>query len=357
MLKSADYLIVGQGLAGSILAVQLLEAGATVQLINSTERSCATRAAAGIYNPITGMRFVKTWLADEIFEYLYPFYRQLEQKFDCSLIQQLPVVRPLQSVRQQNDIIDLCDRPEISGWASYQALSESLEPYFDKKFGSLVIKKAGWVNAPLLLDKCKSYFEQKAHFVEAEFDYAALKIEDNGLYYSGVFYKKIIFCEGHYARQNPFFKWLPFNTVKGETLKIKADFTLKNEILLKGIFLLPTDNEQYMLGSTYNWADQTAQPTAEGAAELADKFESMFASSFQTIDHRAGIRPATVDRRPFIGLHPQYPALAIFNGFGSKGVSLCPYFAQNFIDFLQNSAEIIADANINRFSSLYLKSE
>ncbi|HWB65164.1 MAG TPA: FAD-dependent oxidoreductase, partial [Chitinophagales bacterium] len=61
-----DFIIVGQGIAGSMLSWFLLRAGQKVLVIDKYNPSSASNIAAGISNPITGRRFVKTWLADEI---------------------------------------------------------------------------------------------------------------------------------------------------------------------------------------------------------------------------------------------------------------------------------------------------
>jgi glycine/D-amino acid oxidase-like deaminating enzyme len=71
------------------------------------------------------------------------------------------------------------------------------------------------------------------------------------------------------------------------------------------------------------------------------------------VDQIAGIRPATKDRRPFIGIHPQYKTLAIFNGLGTKGVSIAPYYSGQFADCLISQKELDQDVNINRYISLY----
>lgn len=58
------FLIVGQGIAGSVLAWTLLQRGAKVQLADPKLRSSSSRVAAGIINPVTGKRFVKSWNFD-----------------------------------------------------------------------------------------------------------------------------------------------------------------------------------------------------------------------------------------------------------------------------------------------------
>ena len=55
-----DVIIVGQGLAGSILALKLLEKGKRIQIIDSGN-NMSSRIAGGIINPITGRRYVRSW--------------------------------------------------------------------------------------------------------------------------------------------------------------------------------------------------------------------------------------------------------------------------------------------------------
>ena len=55
------YLIVGQGLAGTVLSYQLLKNGIPHKVLDDGHLSAATLAAAGLINPITGRRYVKSW--------------------------------------------------------------------------------------------------------------------------------------------------------------------------------------------------------------------------------------------------------------------------------------------------------
>ena len=54
-------------------------------------------------------------------------------------------------------------------------------------------------------------------------------------------------------------------------------------------------------------------------------------------------------RDRFIGLHPKYPQLGIFNGLGTKGASLGPFFAQHFTDFLLSKQALLPEVDIQRF--------
>jgi flavin-dependent dehydrogenase len=76
-----DFLIVGQGLAGTVLSFRLMQLGQKVMVFDTPEQNKSSRVAAGLYNPITGNQMVKTWNADGLFPEIVPTYRQLEQAF------------------------------------------------------------------------------------------------------------------------------------------------------------------------------------------------------------------------------------------------------------------------------------
>ena len=60
-----DYLIIGQGLAGSLLAWELIQRDCKVVIIDNGKEN-ASQVAAGLINPITGMRFVKSTDVDTL---------------------------------------------------------------------------------------------------------------------------------------------------------------------------------------------------------------------------------------------------------------------------------------------------
>ena len=64
--SSLDYLIVGMGLAGSALAYFLSKNGKKIALIDNNIDQTSSKIAAGLYNPITGRKMVKTWMAPKM---------------------------------------------------------------------------------------------------------------------------------------------------------------------------------------------------------------------------------------------------------------------------------------------------
>ena len=76
--KQIDFIIVGQGLAGSALALQLLKRNKKILVIDRIKANSPSRIAVGLFNPITGRHMIKTWMADRLFPYLHQFYQEAE---------------------------------------------------------------------------------------------------------------------------------------------------------------------------------------------------------------------------------------------------------------------------------------
>ena len=112
-------------------------------------------------------------------------------------------------------------------------------------------------------------------------------------------------------------------------------------------------NKRYKVGATYAWDDLSEEPTEAGASELHNKLKQLISCDYNLIKHEAGIRPSSIDRRPIIGAHPQHKNLFIFNGLGTKGVMLAPYFAKNFVNFYLEKESIHEEVNVKRFYKDY----
>jgi nucleoside-diphosphate-sugar epimerase len=70
-----NYLIVGQGIAGTNLTFTLLERGNSVTIADNPQEFSSSKVAAGLFNPITGRKMSKTWLADSLFAQFLPKIR------------------------------------------------------------------------------------------------------------------------------------------------------------------------------------------------------------------------------------------------------------------------------------------
>jgi glycine oxidase len=124
-------------------------------------------------------------------------------------------------------------------------------------------------------------------------------------------------------------------------------------ILNKNGFLMDLGEGKFRLGATYEWDVLDDIPTREGAGELRSRLEGMVDCTYQVRGHEAGVRPSSVDRRPIMGSHPLHPRLLVFNGLGTKGVMLAPWFAAKFVNFCRWQEPLNPEVNVSRFYGLY----
>ena len=115
------------------------------------------------------------------------------------------------------------------------------------------------------------------------------------------------------------------------------------------------DPGRWWIGSSYAWDFDDPEPTIAFRNKTESLLKEWLKLPFTIIDHLAGIRPATLERRPFAGLHPLYPNVGILNGMGTKGCSLAPFFAKQFADHLCFGQTISPEASINRFGRILKK--
>src|ERR1700761_3763466 len=73
-----DLLIIGQGICGSFLQAEAQRAGLTTVVIDEERSDTASKTAAGLINPVTGRRIVKTWMIDDLLAFAREAYGQME---------------------------------------------------------------------------------------------------------------------------------------------------------------------------------------------------------------------------------------------------------------------------------------
>lgn len=346
------FLLIGQGLAGSLLADALLRHGQEVHVVADV-RPTSSEAAAGLFNPVTGRKPQLTWLADALFPYLHRFYPDLEARLGVRFFHPMPLYRPFGSPEERDFGLLLATQTQLRDFLQPTPDDTAYAATVRNEFGGLRTLGAGWVDVPALLAAFRREFGRRGIFREETFTHDSLKINPQGVEWNGRAYATVIFCEGVYGAENPFFSWLPFNPVKGESLTLRLDGPVPPGIVNRGVWLIPKPDATARVGATYVWKPLDRVPTLEGRSFLLQKLDIWLKTPYEVTGQVAGIRPAVQGRRPLVGMHPEFSQLGIFNGLGSKGVSLAPFFAQQFAEFLVDGKELHEVVNINRFFSLY----
>jgi glycine/D-amino acid oxidase-like deaminating enzyme len=352
-LENLDYIVVGQGIAGSLLAYQLIKADKKVLVLNDESLPTSSAVAGGIFNPITGKNLDKTWLADKIFPVLREFYTSIEKEFHTPFYHETNLYRPFANEQQQRHFLRLTDEYDLGNYLKIIQPNQSDYEQVNNDLGGLYTLSAGWVNVPKMLEYFRYFFKQNESYRAEKVDFAELNISESNIFYKDFQAKRIIFCEGFYSTQNSFFSWIPFNPAKGETLLADVEGYKIKEIINQGFWIIPLGENKCRLGSTYIWDNLDWQATESGRELITSKISKILSIPYKITDQEAGIRPTTKDRRPFMGNHPHHNNVFIFNGLGTKGVSLAPYFAKEMLSFLETNKVLLPEANIERFYSLY----
>ncbi len=341
-----DFLIIGQGLAGTALAYRLEQLGQTFLLFDQPESNQSSRVAAGLYNPVTGRKMVRSWKAEELFPEIESFYSDLEHLTGRQFLTRQKIYRPFLSIEEQNEWMGHSSDPAI-GMFIETIFTESQYPQMRDSFGGVLLRMSGWLNINEYLDGMAEYFSDRLRL--EGFDETLLENTSDGWKYGTVFAKNIVYCNGLGASKSRFFSYLPFAPVKGELLEVAQDFD-PDFIANRGVFRVPLSKGIYRVGSTYTWHDLETGPTETAKSEILAKLQDLVRVPVTEVkSHKTGIRPATKDRKPFLGKHPREDSVYIFNGFGAKGVSLTPFFSKMMADYLIKSQPISAEVNIARY--------
>ena len=348
-----DFLIIGHGLAGSILAHTLSESGVKIRVIDEPKSNSASNVAAGLMNPLAGKRFAKSWLADELIPFATQFYQDLEANLQVKLLYQKPILKLFSSVEEQNNWMGKSAGKEYNDFIQTVFTTLPASEHIKQEQGGIAIAQGGYVDVPLLLSSLRALREQKQEIETSRFNFTDLEIEEDSIRYKQITAKSIIFSEGYKGAGNPFFSWLPYALNKGELLDIAYNNFPEEYIYNKAVYVLGIGSGTLRVGATYNWREVNENKTPEAKAELLEKFSDLVKKPFQVQDHKVGIRPAVRDRRPLIGTHPRHAAIKVFNGMGSKGVMMAPYLAWHFKEVLAQRGELHKDVNISRYLTLY----
>lgn len=348
-----DTLIIGQGLAGSLLAWELLQRGERVLVLDDGHQSAASTAAAGLLNPLAGPRLVKDPAVDACLPQALASYRTLEEVLGCSLLTEKPMWRLFRAEREQEAWERRSGDPAYRAYLGERLAPAALQPPFVAPLGGFIQAGTGYLDTANLLEGMREHLLAAGAYRLQHIDYAALEPDEVGVRFEGSRCGRVIFCEGYKAQHNPWFDWLPFQPAKGEILSLEIETPLPDAIINAGKWLMPRRGGDYRLGATYEREQLDEQPTEAGRDELVCALSQLLdpVPAYRVTAHQAGVRPNTLDKQPFIGLHPQWPQLGIFNGFGSKGALLIPWHAARFVDALHGGQGLPEEVAIGRYQS------
>jgi glycine/D-amino acid oxidase-like deaminating enzyme len=226
------------------------------------------------------------------------------------------------------------------------------KPWFNYNFGVGEIRPCWLVDVHALLDKWRQELTQSNSLIEEQFDWKDCEVSDGRVSYKGVTARAIICCEGVAAADNPYFSLLPYSINKGEAIIATIRGLPTNNIYKQGLKIVPGKNDLFWIGASFEWKYESKQPTETFRKKVEQHLQYRLKLPYNIMEHIAAERPSTVDYKPFVGMHPAHPAVGIFNGLGTKGCSLAPYFAAQLSQHLLDGSAIMPDVDVQRFARI-----
>jgi glycine/D-amino acid oxidase-like deaminating enzyme len=342
-------LVIGQGLAGCVFAWQCKLKGIDVTIAGSNNIQNSSTVAAGIFNPIMIKRQKPTWMAETLFHYFPDFYQRIEKLTMSQFFFSKPLICFPESISEQNDWMTLLSEPLTAEWIE-EFPDNELHEFIYAPFGAFKINASGRLDIPAFLSSTKHYFEKENKWLN-------LEIAKNSTLDEELFkpFETIVFCLGENQSQYPPFDYLPYRPAKGEVLDIELENPLPDLMYYGRVLLVKSEGKRYKVGSTYIWDKFDYEASKEGEMELRENLEMFYKGAYKVIANKAGIRPASKDRRPLLGKHPEMKNHCIFNGLGSKGVSLAPYFSEHLLNHILNNSPLDKEVDIQRFEKEFEK--
>ena len=369
-----DVLIIGQGICGTFLGWWLEQAGLSFIMIDEPRPFTASKSAAGLINPVTGRRIVTTWMIDELLPFAQTAYRQMGDDLGLSAMDPVEVVDFFPTAQMRLAFLKRVE--EDASYLQLPADQHSWDGLFRYELGYGVISPCYLVNLPALLAASRKRMLQRGYLREERFNREELVVgPGGGVRYRNLDAERVVFCDGVESFDNPYFSRLPFAPNKGEALIVEipdlvggGSRGLANSgqiasgrlaagaggrhVFKKGLSLAPWKEGLFWVGASYEWAFDHQEPTKVFRERTEAVLKDWLRAPFRTVEHFASVRPATLERRPFVGFHPLHPAVGILNGMGTKGCSLAPYFAHQLVEFIMKGSPIRPDADIKRFSGI-----
>jgi hypothetical protein len=201
-----------------------------------------------------------------------------------------------------------------------------------------VIEACFLVDVPGLLDAARARMVDSGRLREERFEVGELVPwmrvlrRKRGVSGGGISRRaRVIFCDGVDSFSNPYFSRLPFAPNKGEALLVEIDglaavAAAGAQVFKKGLSIVPWRDGLFWVGSSYEWSFEHAEPTEVFRLRTEAALREWVKLPFRTVSHLAAVRPATLERRPFVGFHPLFPACGDPEWDGDEGVFIGAVF-------------------------------
>lgn len=321
-----EICILGQGLAGTLLAWELERAGIPFVIVDAGHASASSRVAGGIINPITGRRLVKSWRIDALRPLAQATYQSLEMELGASVWRAMRVRRLFRDDRERRIFAEKQARGELAPFAGAGDAA------------GFWIEGAARVDTGVLLTAARARWRAKGWLREERADLAVALVT----------HELVIDCTGAAGARGG---GVPWEFSRGEILTLATEGLDPDVIVNRGHWLLPTALGEVKIGATHEPGVTDATPTATARALLETSARELGAGDFRVTAHEAGVRVNLPDKHPVAGRWPGEPRRGVINGLGAKGALLAPLLARQWVNHLTEGVAFDAEIDVARFGT------
>ncbi len=357
MKAARNILIIGGGVVGLAIAIELKRQGAKVSVVSKDFMQAASHAAAGMLAPMAE-KLTSPPLLDLCLRsrWLYPEWTQKLEELTGVETDYLPsgILAP---VYEKPEAIIENDQ---AVWLDQKAIRLYQPGLSERVVGGWWYPEDGQVDNRCLMRSLLQGAQTLG--VEIKEGVSVKAIQQKQGRVNGILTdigqleaEQYVLAAGSWSSQ---LMPLPVHPVKGQMLslrmpqKLHQPFPLQRVLYGDGIYLVPRQDGRLIVGATVEQVDWTPFNTPQGIQNLLAKATELYpaVADWQIEELWWGFRPGTPDELPILG-RSAYENLFLATGHYRNGILLAPITATLMADLIleQKSDPLLAEFSYQRF--------
>ncbi len=357
MKAARNILIIGGGIVGLAIAIELKRQGATVTVVSQDFTQAAAHAAAGMLAPmaekITSPPLLDLCLGSR---WLYPEWTQKLEELTGIETNYLPcgILAPVYNL--PNKIVE----NEQAVWLDRQAIKLYQPGLSDRVVGGWWYPEDGQVDNRCLMRSLLQAAQTLGVEIKEGVKVKAIQQQQGKV--TGVLTnigqleaEHYVLAAGSWSSQ---LMPLPVRPIKGQMLslrmpqKLHQPFPLQRILYGDKIYLVPRQDGRLIVGATVEEVDWTPFNTPKGIQNLLGEATELYpaVADWQIEELWWGFRPGTPDESPILG-RSACENLFLATGHYRNGILLAPITAKLIADLIleQKSDPLLAEFSYQRF--------
>lgn len=358
MKASKDILIIGGGIIGLAIAIELKRQGAKVTVISKDFVQAAGNAAAGMLAPmaekITSPPMLDLCLRSR---WLYPEWTQKLEELTGVETGYLPcgILAPVYSEPKS-----ISEADSNAVWLDKQAIQLYQPGLGDRIVGGWWYPEDGQVDNRCLMRSLLQAAQTLGVEIQEGISVKAIQQKQgrvNGVLtdFGQLEAEQYVLAAGSWSSQ---LLPLPVRPVKGQMMSLKMPqklhqpFPLQRVLYGENIYLVPRQDGRLIVGATVEEVDWTPFNTPKGMQSLLDQATELYpaVTDWQIEEFWWGFRPGTPDELPILG-RSTCKNLFLATGHYRNGILLAPITASLIAELIleEKSDSLLAEFSYQRF--------